>query len=324
MNRRDWCLGMFAAATSLKVSGQQQGRSYRYLHYDVFTDTALTGNQLAVFTDPADLSTEQMARITREMNFSECTFIFPAEQPNTDVRVRIFSPDGEMPFAGHPVIGSTFALAEQGLVRPGQPRVVLGLGLGPTEVGLEWRGSALSFAWMTQQRPTFGPILPARDRVAAALGLEPAAVRDAVPVQEISCGLPFLYVPLTSRAAVDRSVLDARAGGTLFKEAALASRGMFIFSTERGDDQATVYSRMLAAGREDPATGSASGPLGCYLVHYGLVPPDRAGDIVSRQGVKMGRPSRVHIRIDGTRERITDVKVGGTSVLVGDGRITRV
>jgi trans-2,3-dihydro-3-hydroxyanthranilate isomerase len=119
-------------------------------------------------------------------------------------------------------------------------------------------------------------------------------------------------------------VLDARGNEAMFKETGLTRRGIFVFSTEPGGDQATVYSRMLGGGREDPATGSASGPLGCYLVRYGLVPPARAGEIVSRQGVKMGRPSRLHIRIAGSPENITGVKVGGASVLVGDGRITRI
>jgi len=252
----------------------------RYLHYDVFTDKALTGNQLAVFTDPAGLDTGDMARITREMNFSECTFILPAEESGTDVRLRIFGLEGELPFAGHPVIGSTFALAHEGLVKAKQSRVTLGLGLGPTPEGL--------------------------------------------PIEEVSCGLPFFYVPLTSRAAVDQCALDQRASEATFREAGLTRRGIFIFSTEPGDDEATVYSRMLGMGPEDPATGSASGPLGCYLVRHRLVPPDQAGRIVSRQGVKMGRPSRVHIRIVGTPEKITDVKVGGASVLVGDGRITKI
>jgi trans-2,3-dihydro-3-hydroxyanthranilate isomerase len=222
------------------------------------------------------------------------------------------------------VIGSTFALAHEGVVKPNQRDVILGLGLGPTPVDLEWKGAELAFAWMTQRRPTYGPTLDARERMASVLGIEPAAIRDGVPIQEISCGLPFVFVPLTSRAAVDQCVLDPRASEAMFKEAGLTRRATFVFSTEPGDDQATVYSRMLGTGREDPATGSASGPLGCYLLRYRLVPPERAGQIVSRQGVRMGRPSRVHIRIAGTPENITDVKVGGASVLVGDGRITKV
>ena len=295
----------------------------RYLHYDVFTDRPLTGNQLAVFPDPAGLTEGDMARITREMNFSECTFVFPPEQAGTDVRLRIFAPEGELPFAGHPVIGSTFALAHEGFVTAPRSRLVLGLGIGPTPVDLEWNGTELAFAWMTQRPPQFGPTLEVRDRVASMLGLEGTAIQDGVPVQEVSCGLPFLYVPLTSRAAVDDCVLDPRASAALLRDAGLASRGVFVFSVEPGGDEATVYSRMLGAGREDPATGSASGPLGCYLVRHRLVPAEQAGRMVSRQGVKMERPSRVYIRIAGTPDDITDVKVGGTSVLVGDGRIAR-
>src|SRR5262245_60934523 len=265
-----------------------------------------------------------MQRVTREMNFSECTFVLPAEQPGTDARVRIFTPDEELPFAGHPVIGTTFALAHEGLVRPPRGRLVLGLGLGPTPVDLEWKGSELVFAWMTQQPPKYGPTVEARDRMASVLGIERAAIPDGLPIQEVSCGLPFVFVPLKSRAAVDQCVLDPRANEALFKDAGLTRRNIFVFSVEPGDDGATVYSRMLGAGREDPATGSASGPLGCYLARHRLVPRDRMGRIVSRQGVKMGRPSVLHIRIAGSPHEITDVKVGGASVLVGDGRITRI
>jgi trans-2,3-dihydro-3-hydroxyanthranilate isomerase len=326
LSRREalYTLGAAGAAPFVQSPATSSARAFRYLHYDVFTDAALAGNQLAVFTNPAGLSADDMARITREMNFSECTFIYPAEQAGTDLRLRIFGLGGEMPFAGHPVIGSTFALAQEKLIKPGQSRVVMGLGLGPTPVDLEWRGSDLAFAWMTQQRPTFGPTLDARDQMASVLGVDASAIRANLPIQEISCGSAFFYVPLTTRAAVDQAVLDPRANDAMFKQAGLTRRGVFVFSTEAASDGATVYSRMLGAGREDPATGSASGPLGCYLVKHGLVSPDRAAQIVSSQGVKMGRPSRIHIRIAGTPDSITDVKVGGASVLVGDGRITRV
>ena len=122
MDPRDWCLAMLGATgeSFVRFGAQTAGRTHRYLHYDVFTDSALTGNQLAVFTNPAGLSTDDMARITREMNYSECTFLQPPEQAGTDLRLRIFCPDGEMPFAGHPVIGSTFAAAHEGLVKPGK------------------------------------------------------------------------------------------------------------------------------------------------------------------------------------------------------------
>lgn len=326
MNRRECCLNLAVAAGAsfARLSAQAPGRAYRYLHYDVFTDTALSGNQLAVFIDPAGLTTDDMARITREMNFSECTFIFPADRAGADVRVRIFGLDGEMPFAGHPAIGSTFALVHEAIVKPTQRRVVLSLGIGPTPLDLEWNGADLQFAWMTQQLPDYGPVLSARERMASVLGIEPAAIREGLPIQEVSCGLPFFFVALTSRAAVDRCELDVRANDTMFKEAGLPRRGIFVFSTEPGRDGANVYSRNLGGGREDAGSGAASGPLGCYLFRYGLVRPADAGQIVSRQGVKMGRPSRLHIRIVGTPDDISDVKVGGTSVLVGDGRIARI
>jgi trans-2,3-dihydro-3-hydroxyanthranilate isomerase len=326
LTRRQCLMTLLATFGSPSLARSQTARagSYRYLHYDVFTDTALTGNQLAVFTNPAGLSSETMAAMTREMNYSECTFIFPAEQAGTDIRLRIFGLGGEMQFAGHPVIGSTFALAHEGIVKPGRQRLVFGLGLGPTPVDLEWRGAELAFAWMTQQRPTFGSTLEMRDQLAAALGIDVASIRSGLPVQEVSCGSAFMFVPLTTRKAVDQCAIDPRAVEAVFKQAGIPRRGLFVFSTEPGDDGATAYSRMLGGtGREDPATGSASGPLGCYLVKHGLVAPDRAGQIVSRQGVKMGRPSRIHIRIATQNADITDVKVGGTSVLVGDGRIVR-
>src|SRR4029453_11450890 len=134
MNRREWCLGVLGATgTSLaRIGVQTAGRAHRYLHYDVFTHSALTGNQLAVFTDPAGLSTDDMARATREITFSSGPFSFPAEGAGTDIRLRIFGPDGEMPFAGHPVIGSTFALAQEGPVKANQGRVIFGPGAAPT------------------------------------------------------------------------------------------------------------------------------------------------------------------------------------------------
>jgi trans-2,3-dihydro-3-hydroxyanthranilate isomerase len=300
----------------------------RYLQYDVFTDRPLTGNQLAVFMDTAGLSAAEMQAMTRETKFSECTFVEPAAAPGTDVRLRIFGPNNEMQFAGHPVIGSTFALADDGVIAAGRKEFTFGLGIGPTLVELEWAtegadGTAngrLQFAWMTQQKPVFGPTITAPAPLAAALGLDVAALRPGVAPQEVNCGSAFFMVPLVSRAAVDQAVVDTRAVAAAFEAAKLTRRGLFIFSTEPGADGATVYSRMMGAN-EDPATGSASGPLGCYLVRHGLVPAEKAGSIISAQGVKMGRPSRIHIKIDLAGSEITRVRVGGTSVLVGEGRL---
>src|SRR5262245_32025094 len=134
-------------------------RSYRYLHLDVFTHVPLTGNQLAVFTAAGDLETETMQRIALEMAFSETTFVFPPEQPGTDCRVRIFTPRRELPMAGHPTIGTTFALAHEHFMSREAQSITLGLGVGPTPVTLEWGEDGLRFAWMTQRLPEFGAVV---------------------------------------------------------------------------------------------------------------------------------------------------------------------
>src|SRR4026209_122399 len=135
-------------------------RSYRYLHYDVFTDHLFGGNQLAVVLDGRGLSTETMKAIAKEMNLSETTIVLPPERPHTDVRMRIFTPGDELPMAGHPTIGSTFALARCGVLEAGRERFVFGLGVGPVPVTLTWKGDDLTFAWMTQANPTFGEPVP--------------------------------------------------------------------------------------------------------------------------------------------------------------------
>jgi trans-2,3-dihydro-3-hydroxyanthranilate isomerase len=229
----------------------------------------------------------------------------------------------EMPMAGHPTIGSTFALAHTGVIRPGSARFVFGLNIGPVPVDLEWNGTALRFAWMTQSVPEFGPIVADRAAVAATLGLQTADLVEGLPVQEVSCGVPFLLVPLRDRAAVDRAISDAAA----FRRLAAATkldRAIFMFSTDKASSTETAYSRMFAPEFgivEDPATGSASGPLGCYLVHHGVVAGEAAQGMVSLQGAAMGRASRIHISIDGDRSAISRVRVGGEAVLVGQGEM---
>jgi trans-2,3-dihydro-3-hydroxyanthranilate isomerase len=294
-----------------------------YLHYDVFTDEPLLGNQLAVFTDAVGLDTAHMQKIAREMNFSESTFILPPERPDTDIRMRIFTPYNEMPMAGHPTVGSTFALAKSGVIKTGTKRFVFGLNIGPTPVDLEWIDGSLNFVWMTQRPPTFGPVVDQRAEVAAALGLQLRDLADNLPVQEVSCGVPYLFVALRDHAAVDRAVSDAAGFGRL-----CAACGMdlpiFLFSIGGPSETDTVYSRMFAPEYgiiEDPATGSAAGPLGCYLVHHGLVTGEAAQNIVNSQGVAMGRASRIYVGIGNGAEGITDVKVGGKAVLVGTGEL---
>jgi trans-2,3-dihydro-3-hydroxyanthranilate isomerase len=266
-----------------------------------------------------------MQTIAKEMNFSESTFIFPKEGSG-DVKMRIFTPGTELPIAGHPTIGSTFALAIEGVISRGRDRFVFELGVGPTPVSLEWDEAGLAFAWMTQPLPTFGAVVTDRDAFATAVGVAPADLLHGLPVQSVSCGVPFLFAPLASRTAVDAVAIDRRALARSIGPAGLGELPVFFFTLDAAaGGTETVYSRMLAPGfgiAEDPATGAASGPLGAYLLHHRLVTADGARKMLSLQGVAMGRPSRIHISIDSDEDRITRVRVGGVSVLVGRGELS--
>ncbi len=299
--------------------------SYKYLHLDVFTDIPFSGNQLAVFPDATGLEAELMQRIALEMAFSETTFVFPAEASGTDVKVRIFTPHTELPMAGHPTIGTTFALAHERRIAPENPVVTLGLGIGPIPVQLEWESKRLVFAWMAQPLPEFGATLTDMKGLALALGVEKAAICDSkLPVQVVSSGVPFLFGPLTTRKAVDAVTLDRTALREVCRASHLQELPVFAFSLEIANDDATAYSRMFAPVlgiEEDPATGGASGPLGSYLVRHGAVEAAQAAHMVSLQGVKMGRTSHIHISIGARNGSISDVHVGGKAVLVGNGTI---
>jgi trans-2,3-dihydro-3-hydroxyanthranilate isomerase len=299
----------------------------RYLHLDVFTDTPFEGNQLAVCpTPPSDLPAGTMLRIAAEMNFSETTFVFPKERSG-DVKMRIFTPSSELPMAGHPTIGTTFALASEGTIARERTDFVFECGIGPVPVALEWSGGALSFVWMTQPLPSFDAEIENRGAFASAVGVEVGDFAH-LPIQVVSCGVAFVFVPLTSRRAVDAVSIDRRALTRAFADAGRTQLPMFFFTTDRTGAQAdeTVYSRMLAPAfgiTEDPATGSASGPLGSYLLHHGVINASQARSVISLQGVAMKRPSRIHISIDSEGGRVTRVRVGGKAVIVAEGRLTR-
>ncbi|HUE88756.1 MAG TPA: PhzF family phenazine biosynthesis protein [Vicinamibacterales bacterium] len=298
-----------------------------YLHLDVFTGRQFEGNPLAVFLDAEALDAPAMQTIAREMNFSESTFLLPAERPDTDIRMRIFTPGVELPMAGHPTIGTTFALAHTGMIAPGRDHFVFGLGVGPTRVELTWNGTTLAFASMDQRLPDVRqPVVPV-DAIVRAAGVDPAAHRTTgLPIQEISCGVPYILLPLATRAAVDAAVADVTALRQLRSAFPAEHTGIYLFSTESADDDVTAYCRMFAPGlgvAEDPATGSACGPLGCYLVQQGLVPRGAAGQIISWQGVAMGRPSRIHIAITpDAAGGVSRVQVGGEAVIVAQGRLS--
>jgi len=295
-------------------------RRYALVQVDVFTDRALGGNPLAVVLDGRDLRDDEMQAIALEMNLSETTFILPATRSECAARVRIFTPRRELPFAGHPTIGTAWVLASHGLLPAGTTRFALEEGIGPVPVDFEGDPSRPSFVWMHHGEATFGAEVTDRVGMAKALGLTEAHLQPKAPIQSVSTGNPFLFVPLRNKATVDRAVLDVPALRECAGEE--SGVGIFVFASH---GPGKVYSRMFAPHTsgipEDPATGSASGPLGAYLVRYGLIKaagPDVK--ILSEQGVKMGRPSHVHIRLDAAGGRATNIRVGGgvVQVLVGE------
>jgi trans-2,3-dihydro-3-hydroxyanthranilate isomerase len=291
MNRRAFgragILGLGALALPTAAAAQAAG-GYRYIHLDVFTDRRLQGNQLFVFTQPAGLDTETMQTMTRESNLSECTFVFPPELAGTDHRV------------------------------PGTARTTFGLGVGPINLDLDWKDGRLGFAWMTQLKPTFGKTIADGAALAAALGVE--AVDGRAPAQEVNCGSNFFIVALPTRNAVDAAVIDRAKVDAVFAAAGIQRRGIYAFSVERTGDDVTAYSRMLPSGGiEDPATGSAVGPAGCFAAKYGFVPRERIGAMTFLQGVLAKRPSRLHVKVAMTGAEVTSVQVGGASVVVGEG-----
>jgi len=304
-------------------------REYRFAQVDVFTDRVLGGNPLGVVFDAAGLGDGEMQAVAREMNLSETTFLLPPTRSDCAARMRIFTPAREVPFAGHPTIGTSWVLATEGLLPKGTTRFFLEEGIGPVEVELEGDPAHPSFLWMRHGEAEFGPERSNRASFAGALGLEEGDLLAGAPIRSGSTGSRFLFVPLRDRAAVDRAVLDVP---RLLAAMGDGPRlGVFVFAADRdpaaGDaaGAARVYSRMFAPHTsgvpEDPATGSASGPLGAYLVEHGLVAPEPAIHVVSEQGTKMGRQSFVHIRIAMTAGRISDLRVGGSVVPAIEGRL---
>jgi trans-2,3-dihydro-3-hydroxyanthranilate isomerase len=271
--------------------------AYRYVVADVFTETPLTGNQLAVFTDARGLDTETMQALTLEIGFSETVFVLPPEQGGT-ARIRIFNPKEEMPFAGHPVLGTAFVLGA-----PLQRGVVeLETGVGPVAVTLERDGQgALVFGRMSQPVPSVEAV--DEGAVLAALGVE----RSELPVELYDNGARHLVVTLVDVPAVSALAPDLAAVG------ALGVTGLNAVAGAREHWR----SRMFWANGEDAATGSAAGPIACHLARHGAIA--WGDEIVIEQGVEMRRPSLLHARADGRDGTIEAVEVGGSAVVVARG-----
>jgi len=289
---------------------------------DVFTDRAFGGNPLAVFLDGKGMSDGLMQAIAKEFNLSETTFVLPPQNPANDFRVRIFTPAAELPMAGHPTVGTTFVLTRAGLVRPGTGRTTITLeeGVGPIPVAIDWKNSEPSFIEMQQPLPEFGSPIENRTAIAEMLSLEPGAIRDDLPIQVVSCGVPFLFVPVKTLEAIRRIRFRIEVAERLKTPAG----NTFVFTMETEFPGSGVHSRMLApllGVAEDAATGGASGPLGCYLVRHNVLASADELRVVSEQGIEMGRPSFLHIRIRHAGDEITAVHVGGSCCYMGSGQL---
>lgn len=300
-------------------------RKYRFLQYDVFTSVPFGGNQLAVFPEASGLSAVEMQAIAREMNYSESTFVLPASDTKALRRVRIFTPSAELPFAGHPVVGTTFALAAEGIIPAAEPSPVhLQLGVGTLPVDLLFEGEQVCFVWMHQPVPEFEPWQGDDAQLAAALGLTPDDLDPRLPIERGSSGVPFLYIPIRSLAALG----SANPGPALavLLEGPDRHLGAYLFTRDGLSAGVTARSRMFAPDvsiAEDAATGSAAGPFGVYLLRHGRLTPDEHDETRLRieQGVEMGRPSMLHIAMNGPAAAVRDVRVGGEAVLVARGEL---
>ncbi len=290
----------------------------RFHVVDVFAQEQYAGNQLAVVHDTASMSEDEMLQITRETNFSEATFIDSLETREGGYDVHIFDPAEEIPFAGHPTLGTAFVIRE--FVRDDRPdELTLNLGVGGIPVHVERDDDGTESFWMHQIPPTFGETVP-RSLVARVLGLDGSDVDDAFPVQIVSTGLPTLVVPLGSLDAVRRAATNHEP----YYEELIEEYGnlnVLLFAPETEDDN-DLHARVFAdcAGvPEDPATGSSNGCLAAWLVEHEYFDTEVI-DVRAEQGYEMGRPSLLHLRASKGDGDI-DVQVGGRVIPVAEGRL---
>ncbi len=297
----------------------------RYLLCDVFTEEVFGGNPLAVFADADEIPENLMQKIAMELNLSETTFVLRPQDPANHFRVRIFTPRTELPMAGHPTIGTAFALLQEGRIHSGEAEVSIrfeeGVGVIPVSIVNENKKSPR--ITMTQPPPVFGPVYDDRKTIAALLSIRPEELDDRLPVKAGSTGVPFLFVPIRRL----ETMRNLRLRLDMLEDSAnnLPSVKIFAFTTETERAGSTVHGRMFAptAGiPEDPASGGGAGPLGCYLLHHGMVGEAQAQHIRLEQGFEMGRPSILHISIARTNDVISQVRVGGYCVAIGEGKFS--
>jgi trans-2,3-dihydro-3-hydroxyanthranilate isomerase len=283
--------------------------------WDVFTSRPLQGNSLAVFLDGRGLTDEEMQLIAKEMNLSETTFILPrdaAVERDRGVRVRIFTVQEELPFAGHPTLGTAFALRGKG----GAHQVTLELNVGKVPVNFEDIAGEPAFGEMTQIDPSFGAQHD-RDAVARATGLRLQDFDETLPVETVSTGVPFTVTPLKSLAVIQNLRIDTKGAAEYLERA--SGKFFYFVSRETVDANARLHARMLFYNGEDPATGSAAGCTAAWMVAHDVAQPDER--VLIEQGVEMNRPSRIFVRAAQRDNRVVNVRVGGHSVEIMRGEV---
>lgn len=300
-------------------------RKLNYVIADVFTDRQFGGNQLAVFTDGRDVDSETMQNIAREINYSETTFLLPSEQEG-DFLLRIFTPATELPFAGHPIVGTANVIIARRLKDWSSPQATVSFetGVGLIKVEIDTTKGEAGHTTMTQPLPKLVGTFEDKSRIAAALSLNTSDIDGRLPVEAWSNGITVLLIPVTSLGGVEKIKVDTGALEKICNE--IGAKTVMAFSLETAQPTRTAHCRVfvpLEGIPEDAATGSANGPLGFYLVHHRLVEVAPTTKIISEQGFEMKRPSLLHIEVDSDPEtkQISAVRVGGSVVISGEGTI---
>ena len=293
----------------------KQSRRLTMSQWDVFTSNPLEGNSLAVFSDARGLTDAEMQAIAKEMNLSETTFIFPrdaASERERGVRVRIFTVEEELPFAGHPTLGTAFALRNGNATS----EVVLELNVGKVPVRFEQSPGQPIIGEMKQVDPVFG-VVHEREALARATGLNPEDFDPTLPIQTVSTGLSFTVTPLKSLAVIQKIRVDIQRAGEYLQNT--GGKFLYFVTRETVDPAAGLHARMFFYNGEDPATGSAAGCTAAWMVAHGVATPDQ--HVLIEQGVEMQRPSRIFVRASKQDNRIVNVRVGGNAIEVIRGEV---
>jgi len=290
-------------------------RRLSFVQLDVFSSRPFEGNSLAVVLDGRGLSDQEMQALAREMNLSETTFVLPREpsiERERGVRVRIFTVQEELPFAGHPTLGTAFQLRGS----TGAHEIVLDLNVGRVPVRFEEKPGQPVFGEMTQVNPEFGPRHD-REAVVRAAGLRDGDIDPSLPIQTVSTGLPYTIVPLRGLEIMRNLHVDMKAS----EEYLDRSGGKFFYfvSRETVDPSARLHARMLFYNGEDPATGSAAGCAAAWMVAHGVAQPEER--VLIEQGIEMKRPSRIFVRASRRDDRVVNVRVGGNVVEILRGEV---